>query len=478
MLPRKQQLFRRGLSVHCSLSLTPSPPPPKPPSLSILADRCKSMDQLKQIHAQMIVSSRIQDNFAASRLLSFCALTESGDLNYASKLFNCIEEPNSFMWNTMIRAYASGSQPSEALFLYIKMRFFEVVPGKHTYPFLLKACSNLGSILSSKQVHTHVLKSGLDLDLHVVNGLVRAYSVSKKIDYARRVFDEALERNLSIWTTMICGYAQNCCPDDALELFDEMIVQGFEPNGVTLASVLSACAQSGCLELGDQIRLFIKRKGMEVGVILGTALVHMYAKNGAISMAKELFDNLLVKNVVTWNAMICGLAAYGHVDEALTLFRGLEREQIEPNDRTFVGVLSACCHAGYLDVGRKIFDSMKSMYGIDPKIEHYGCMVDMLGRSGRVVEAEELMKSMTWKADVVILGALLAACKNHGNIEVAERVVEQILELEPHNHGVFVVLSNMYAEAGRWEEVSKLRKLMKKGNLKKIPGWSHVDDDN
>lgn len=425
----------------------------------------------------MVVTSRISDHFAASRLLSFCALSDSGDINYAIKLFEITQDPNIFMWNTLIRALASSPNPNRAVFLYTKMRRQGVCPNNHTFPFLLKGCCNSCSLESCKQVHTHVLKFGLELDLHVVNGLVRAYSVSSHLSSARRLFDEFSERNLSIWTTMITGYAQNFCAIEALVLFDRMLADGFEPKGPTIASVLSACARSGCLELGERIHAFMLERGIETGLVLGTALVHMYAKNGAISTAKKLFDSMPERNLATWNAMLCGLASNGNAEEVLALFRKLEKEKLLPNDVTFVGVLSACCRAGLIDVGQKIFNSMKEVYGIEPKIEHYGCMVDLLGRGGKLVEAEELIKRMAMKADVVILGALLAACKNQGNTEIAERVVKDILALEPHNHMVYVVLSNMYAEAGRWQDVWRLRKVMKVGNLKKTPGWSLVDGD-
>ncbi|XP_041005826.1 pentatricopeptide repeat-containing protein At5g56310-like [Juglans microcarpa x Juglans regia] len=474
MFPPKPPFFTK----HMGLRSVPLPPPiSKTPHLSVLADNCNSMRQLKQVHAQMIVSARIHDTFAASRLLSFCALSESGDFGYAIRIFENTQAPNGFMWNTLIRGHASGSNPCEAVFLYVKMRRLGVVPGKHTFPFLLKACSRIFSLGLCKQVHTQVVKSGLDLDLHVLNGLVRAYSVSSSLGDARLLFVESPDRNLSIWTTMICGYAQNFCSNEALVLFDQMVVEGFEPNSVTLASVLSACAQSGCLELGERIHAFIKERGIEVGVILSTALLHMYAKNGAISAARDLFDGMCEKNVATWNAMICGLASHGHAEEALSLFWKLEKEKVVPNDITFVGVLSACCHAGLIDIGHEIFLSMKRVYGIEPKIEHYGCMVDLLGKGGNLTEAEKLIKEMVWKPDVVILGALLAACNIHGNTEVAERVVKEIIVLEPHNQGIYVVLSNMYAEAGQWEDVLRLRKVMKEGSIKKTPGWSLVDGD-
>lgn len=422
----------------------------------------------------MIISSRISDNYAASRLLSFCAL--SGDINYAMKLFNHIKEPNNFMYNTMIRAQASASSPSNALFFYLKMRKMGVLPGKHTFPFVLKACSNMKSIGGCKQVHSHVLKYGLDLDLHVGNGLVRGYSVSGCLGDARQMFDEMPERNLSIWTSMICGYAQNDWFNEALLLFDQMVGHQFEPNGATLASVLSACAQEGCLLLGERIEKFMREKGIELGVILGTALVDMYAKNGALGKAMEVFNSMQEKNIATWNAMLHGLAVHGHGLEALSLFRKLEIEGIMPNGITFVAVLSACCHGSFLEEGHEIFHSMKMCYNLEPQIEHYGCMVDLLGRGGRLVDAEQLIRDMVWKPDVMIWGALLTACRKCGNVEVAERAVKEIIALDPHNHGVHVVLSNMYAEAGRWEDVSKLRKVMKVGNLKKIPGLSLVDD--
>lgn len=291
------------------------------------------------------------------------------------------------------------------------------------------------------------------------------------------MFDEMPVRSVLNWTTMLGGYVQNSRPADALEVFDEMIVEGVEPDCATLSSVLSACARAGGLDRGEQVHEFIVRKGVGPSVILGTALVDMYAKNGAISKARELFWQMPERNYATYNAMICGLAVHGHAGEAIELFGVMVKEGLVPNDTTFVGVLSACCHAGTVVLARAIFSSMSRNYGLEPKIEHYGCMVDLLGRVGMVMEAEELVKNMKWKADVVILGALLGACRSHENIEIAERVVGEILKLEPQNHGVYVVLSNMYAEVGRWDEVVRLRTTMKTGRLQKLPGLSLVNEN-
>ncbi|WOL00936.1 pentatricopeptide repeat-containing protein [Canna indica] len=459
------------------------PPPLEParqPPLSLLADRCVSMRQLKQVHAQMIVSARISDNYAASRLLSFAALSPSGDLPHALRLFRATPTPNSFMWNTLIRALAASPSPAAAIALFSEMLRLGPPPGKHTFPFLLKACAGLPSSPDiAPQVHAHILKRGLHEDPYVVNGLVRCYGVHGHLGDARELFDGSPQKNPIVWTTMISTYAQNFCSNEALFLFDQMIRAGVEPCDATLSSVLSACARSGGLDLGQQIHSLIRQKGIKVGVILGTALVDMYAKNGAMTAALELFEQMPEKNTATWNAVICGLAHHGHANAAIELFLRLQKEHVRPNDVTLVGVLTACCHAGFslLEVGRRIFYSMETMYDLEPKLEHYGCMVDLLGRCGNLSEAERLIKGMKWGADVVVWGALLSACKNHGNIEIAERVVNEMLRLDPGNHGVYVVLSNMYAEVGRWKDVTRLRKVMKIVGLKKIPAWSCVEGD-
>ncbi|XP_011621023.1 pentatricopeptide repeat-containing protein At4g21065-like [Amborella trichopoda] len=467
-------------SFHSSRSLfTHSNPSP---SLSLLADRCTSMRTILQIHAQMIVTARILDNYAASRLIAFASLSENGDLKYAFQVFRSIEQPNLFMWNTLIQAHAQAREPWLAIILYKTLRARAISPGEHTFPFLLKASARIISFSTATQLHAHIIHLGFETDVYVSNGLLHVYCSCGLLTDARKVFDEIPQRNVIIFTTMISGYAQNCEPKKALGIFNDMGFAAVEPNEITLCSVLSACSKSGDLELGRDIHNnYIQREGVELGPILGTALVDMYAKNGCIEAATEVFHEMHEKNTATWNAMICGLAMHGHVSDALKLFHEMVGvEKVAPNDITFVGVLSACCHAGLVGVGREIFESMKRAYGVEPKIEHYGCMVDLLGRAGLVEEAERLINSMAppLRPDVTILGALLGACRKHGKIDIAERVVEHVLKIEPENHGVYVLLSNMHAEAGRWGEVVRLRKVMRTQGLKKVPGFSLVEANN
>ncbi|KAG8089826.1 hypothetical protein GUJ93_ZPchr0011g27620 [Zizania palustris] len=454
------------------------------PNLSLLADRCATPRAVALVHAAMLVSGRLADDaFAASRILvAYAALSPPATVLRLLASLPC--GSNSFMLNTSLRALASSPDPASAF------RFFSVLrrdsgsdysPGRHTFPFLLKASARL-PLRASEQLHALAVKHGLEHDAYVANGLVRAYSVAGLVPVARRVFDELPERSAVVYTTMVSGYGQNGMHDEAMWVFEEMIRDGFEPSGAALASVLSACARSGShgLEMGRRVHDLMEAKGMTapVGVILGTALVDMYAKTGAMEEAMLVFEEMLERNTATWNALITGLAHHGHGEGALATFHRMRREGVRPNSTTLVGILSAYGHAGRLDEARRVFVSMEKDFAVAPTIQHYSCMVDLLGRSGLLVEAEETIRGMTTcDADTVIWGALLTACKNHGDIEVAERAVQEMLKLDPGNHGVYVVLSNMYAEAGRWQDVDRLRQAMKRARLSKVPGSSAVAGD-
>jgi pentatricopeptide repeat protein len=451
------------------------------PNLSLLADRCATPRALARVHAAMLVSGRLaEDTFAASRLLAaYAALSPDPAAAALALLSSLPMVPNSFMLNTTLRALASSPDPAAAFPFFTRIRATGALaaPGRHTFPFLLKAAARLSLPLPvAAQLHALAVRHGVHLDAYVANGLVRAYSMAGRLGAARRVFDEVHQRNANLYTTLVSACAQNGRHEDAIAAFDEMVREGFEPGGAALSSVLSSCARSasGGLEMGCRVHdLIAARGGGTEGAILGTALVDMYAKNGAIQEAVEVFDGMTERMPATWNALISGLAYQGHGERALDVFRQMQWERVPPNATTLVAALSACCHTEMLDEARRLFRSMEE-FGITPGIQHYGCLVDLLGRSGLLLEAEETIRRMKCKADTMIWGALLTACKNHGDIEIAERAVVEILKLNPSDHGAYVVLSNLYAEAGRWQDVDKLRKVMKGARLTKIPGASTV----
>ncbi|XP_031269987.1 pentatricopeptide repeat-containing protein At3g62890-like [Pistacia vera] len=256
-----------------------------------------------------------------------------------------------------------------------------------------------------------------------------------------------------------------------------MQLKGLVGDKVTMVSLLLACTHLVALETGKWLHAYIMKKVIEVDVALGTALVDMYAKCGSIENAEIVFEELAEKDVMTWTALVVGLAMCGQGDEALKYFHEMQISGLKPDAITLVGALVACSHAGLVEEGISYFNSMTKTYGIQPSIEHYGCFVDMLGRAGRIAEAEELIKKMPMTPDHFVLGGLLGACRIHCNLEVAERVAQQLLELYPDNGGSYIILSNIYSLSRKWEEAKRIRELMAERKIKKSPGCSLIEVD-
>ncbi|KAI9165450.1 hypothetical protein LWI28_014444 [Acer negundo] len=479
-------------------------------TLSLL-NRCSNMEELKQIHAQVFKKGYAFDDntLPVRKLLAFCSSApDSGSLAYAQKVFDGIDSPITFTWNTIIRGYANSTQPEQALFLYRRMLADSVPQNAYTFPFLLKACSGLSSspLEETKQIHAHVVKFGFGFDVFSANSLIHAYAVSGRIKSARLVFERIPQRdivswnsmidgyikcgemgmaceifkgmtdkNVVSWTTMISGYVGAGMNKEALNLYHEMQDSGVKPDNVALISTISACAHLGALEQGKWIHTYIKRRGIKIDPILGSALVDMYAKCGDMEEAIEVFRRMEKKGVSAWTAVVFGFTIHGQGREALKWFSGMQESGVKPNMITFTAILTACSYAGMADEGKSLFESMEKEYNLKPTIEHYGCMVDLLGRAGLLKEAKQLIDSMPVRPNSVIWGALLKACQIHRNLELGKQIGEMLIESDPDHSGHCILhLANIYGIAEEWDKTVEVRRQMTDQKVCKLQGCSSI----
>ncbi|XP_008806708.2 pentatricopeptide repeat-containing protein At5g66520-like [Phoenix dactylifera] len=466
----------------------------------------------RTLHAHAITSGLIRDPFAASRVIQLLLRPgPAADLRYATAVFNALHRPDVYTWNAMIAGHADRGLPDSAVAFYFCMRASRAPPNTYTFALLVKACidgGNAGMLIGlGKEVHGQVLKCGVEDIIVVKNSLLNMYCAMGRLAEARLLFDRSRNLDLISWNTLISGYGKNgemltarelfermperslvswsamidgCVRNgdfsEALRLFDEMQAERMKPDVVTLVSVLKACAQLGVLDQGCRIHRYIDRSGLvrEDNVILETALVDMYCKCGCIDEALKVFDKVRSGDVVSWNAMISGLAMHGHGERALELFGTMKERGIIPNESTFIAALCACTHAGMVEDGKKIFESMRE-YGVEPHREHYGCLADLLGRAGQVEEAEEVLLSMPMEPQASQWGALMSACRTHDKIEVGERVGKRLISLEPYDGGRYVLMANMYAVNGQWDDAGGMRRVMEEMGAKKETGCSFIE---
>jgi pentatricopeptide repeat protein len=313
------------------------------------------------------------------------------------------------------------------------------------------------------------------MSLALATALVDMYGKCGEIRSARAIFDSMKNKDVMTWTAMISAYAQANCIDYAFQLFVQMRDNGLRPNELTMVSLLSLCAVNGALDMGKWFHAYIDKQGVEVDVILKTALIDMYAKCGDISGAQRLFSEAIDRDICLWNVMMAGYGMHGYGEKALKLFTEMETLGVKPNDITFIGALHACSHAGLVVEGKGLFEKMIHDFGLVPKVEHYGCMVDLLGRAGLLDEAYKMIESMPLKPNIAIWGAMLAACKIHKNSNMGELAARELLALEPQNCGYKVLMSNIYAAANRWNDVAGMRKAVKDTGIKKEPGMSSIE---
>ncbi|MED6123592.1 Pentatricopeptide repeat-containing protein [Stylosanthes scabra] len=392
----------------------------------------------------------------------------NGQCDSALRIFNSMPHRTSVSYNTMISGYLRNGH------FHLATDLFDKMPQRDLFSW-------------------NVMLTGSNWDLISWNCLMAGYLKRNMLGGARRLFDQMPVRDNISWNTMITGYAQDGdmlearrlfdeCPADhyeeALKMFVAMKRDGESLNRGTFSCALSSCADIAALELGKQVHGQAVKTGYETGCFVGNALLAMYFKCGSIDEAYAMFEAIEEKDIVSWNTMLAGYARHGFGKQALSVFESMNKAGVKPDEITMVGVLSACSHTGLIDKGTEYFYSMTEVYGIAPNLKHYACMIDLLGRAGRLEEAENLMRSMPFEPSAAAWGTLLGACRIHGNTELAEKAAEMVFKMEPHNTGMYVLLSNLYATSGRWADVGKMRSKLRDVCVQKVPGYSWVEVQN
>ncbi|KAF3794093.1 Pentatricopeptide repeat-containing protein [Nymphaea thermarum] len=484
-------------------------PSPNAYTLSFVLDACANSGIVAHgrcLHALAVRLGFESNVYVLNALMH--SLSRSGELEWARKLFDESPQRDVVSWNIMISSYVHSGRFDEALSNFADMEENGVKGNAVTVVSALSACAQLGRLELGRKIHGYIGTNGIGLneilqnalidmyakcggmiearrtfdEMHskntiTWNSMISGYARAGFIDIARRLFDEMPNRNIISWTSMMTGYVQNEQPGHAISLFRELLLKGIEPDEVMMVSALSACADLGCLDQGKSIHGFLNKRRIHLRCMLGASLIDMYAKSGRVDAALRVFNGLKEKDVNSWTAIITGLALHGQGRACLSMFGSMEQSQIAPNAVTFVGVLCACSHAGLVDDGFRHFSRMRYVYGIEPEIEHFGCMVDLLGRAGHLDEAQDFILKMPIEPTAGIWSALLGACRIHGNFKVAETVARALIDLDPHHGGRYVLLSNIYAAGSKWEDVTKVRKKMKDLKVEKEPGWSWIEVD-
>lgn len=486
----------------------------------------------KQIHARILIDKVEIDSALASSLINFYG--KCGDLDSANGVFNMMEEPDDYslsalivsfanfgrmsdarrvfkvrsypnvaLYSSMISGYVCNNENIAALNLFNDMRASGVQGESLTLVSVLSACSVLGILVHAKQFHAHACKvgtidnvvvasalldayskcGGLDdackffrelkvFDTILLNSMISVFSNCGRIEEAKHIFKTMPRRSLISWNSMLVGLCQNGCPIEALNMFQEMNNLGLTLDKFSLASAISVCAGISSLEFGEQIFARAIAIGLEYDEIVSSSLLDFYCKCGLVENGQKLFDRMIKCDEVPWNAMLTGYATNGHGLEALALFDEMRQAGVVPNDITFTGVLSACDHCGFVEEGRRWFDSMKCDYHINPSAEHYACMIDLLSRAGCLEEAMDMIEKMPFKADVNMLSSVLRGCMANDHKILGKKVAERIIELDSENSGAYVQLSNIFASYGEWEGSAEVRKVMRHKGVQKNPGYS------
>ncbi|XP_060180387.1 pentatricopeptide repeat-containing protein At5g66520-like [Lycium barbarum] len=481
-------------------------------ALTPLTQKCRTLNHLKELHCHLLKHHLPETPSAIAPLLSFAVNSRNPSFfNYSRIVFQNLGYQSTFLYNTMIRGYMQSDLPIPAILCYKNMLRDKLIVNNYTFPPLIKACSMVLNELVQLgfSVHAQLLKFGLQHDRFIVAALIEFYSLNLEMDRARMLFDEIPYRDVVMFTTMIDGYGKIGEVGKARLLFEEMPERnviswsaimaaysrasdfrevlclyyrmekdGLTPNESVLVSVLTACAHRGALTEGFWVHSLAKHYNYEANPILATALVDMYSKCGIMELASSVFEEMTYKDTGAWNAIISGFAMNGDAMKSIQLFDRMLASGKQPNETTFVALLSACTHAKLVNIGLSLFERMGSVYGVEPRFEHRACVVDLLARAGKLEDAEKFIEENIGgieKGDANVWGALLGACRVYGNVEVGDRIWRKMSNMKIADYGTYVLAYNMYKEAG-WEiEAKSVRKLIEEMGIKKQPGYSVIE---
>ncbi|PIA50808.1 hypothetical protein AQUCO_01200219v1 [Aquilegia coerulea] len=430
----------------------------------------------KKVHCEVVVSGYESDIYVGNCLLSM--YSRFGDMEIARKLFEKMLIRDLTSWNTIISGYVKNQDPIKAVNVFNLMVRVGIRLDCTTLLSVLPACAKLEALKLGKELHGFIFRSNIGcFDNFVTNSLIDMYFNCRFIVGARQLFEKMTRRDTVTWNSMIVGYARSGDASKSLRFFCRMILEGGNPDQVTFIGALGACDQISAFQFGTSIHSLLVRKGFIEHMIVGTKLVDMYAKCGSLDYSYHVFDEMPEKNLVCWSAMVGGFGLHGRGREALAVFSKMKENGIKPDEVTFTTVLSACSHAGLVDDGRRIFDQMVKEYDVTPTLEHYSCMVDLLGRAGYLDEAYEFIKAMKIKPSFDVWAALLSACRAQRNVKLAEVAARNVFTLNPRHIGSYVLLSNIYATEKKWGEVENVRFIARQMGLKKQPGCSFIELD-
>lgn len=429
----------------------------------------------REVHAYALRRQMYTDVYVANSSIDMYA--KSGCPKKARYIFDMIDSPNTVSWNAMIYNYAQNKLEMDALALVREMVRNGEAPNSVTFTNLLPACARIASFRKGKELHAMSVRNGSIFDLFVSNAFIDMYVKCGRIALARKVFNWS-ERDDISYNTMIMGYSQSQFCIEALKLFIEMREIGIKHDMISFMGALSACTNLSAFKKAKEIHCQVIRKLLSNHLFVANSLLDLYAKAGNFEIATRVFRRISKRDVTSWNSLILGYGQHGVVDTVFRLFDEMPLDGVAYDQVSYIAVLSACGHSGLVNKGRFYFSQMLQDENVKPKNSHYTCMVDILGRAGLLTEAEELIKGMPFEPNCDVWGALLGACRIYGDIEMARWAAMHLFKLKPDNSGYYAVLSNMYAEVGRWEEADEIRRLMKDRKVKKNPGYSWVHSDS